>query len=42
MQGAKNFVMKDSTFYVARKVCPVTTALMVLNIDQGFCQDGVS
>jgi hypothetical protein len=29
MQGAHNFIMRDSTFYVAQNVCPETTALMV-------------
>jgi len=27
MQGARNIVMRDSTFYVAQNVCPVITAL---------------
>jgi hypothetical protein len=29
MQGAHNIIMRDSTFYVAKNVCPETTALMV-------------
>ena len=29
MQGAHNFVLRDSAFYVAQNVCPVITALMV-------------
>jgi hypothetical protein len=28
MQGAHDFVMKDSTFYEAQNVCSVITALM--------------
>ena len=39
MQGAHNFTMRDSTFYVAQNVCPVITALMIWDIDQSFCQD---
>ena len=30
MQGANNFVMRDSKFYVAQKVCAVTTASIAL------------
>jgi hypothetical protein len=29
MQGAHNFIMRDSTFYVAKNVCPEAKALMV-------------
>lgn len=29
MQGAHNFVMTDTTLYVAQNVCTVTMALMV-------------
>jgi hypothetical protein len=29
MQGAHNFIMRDSTFYVAKNVCPVITTSMV-------------
>ena len=29
MQGARNIVMRDSTFYVAQNVCSVIPALMV-------------
>ena len=28
MQGAHNFIMRDTTLYVAQNVCTVTTAVM--------------